>query len=158
MIEILCIKNQQGAFIPMNDDEHEKTKRIKAGAVTEVRIVQKRNPKFFRKFFVLRDFLFDIWEEGRPEVRHKGVVIRGNKERFRKDLLIMAGYYDVVVNVLGETRLEAQSMAWDSMDEDVFEKLFSACIDVGLAKIVDRPDLTAEAVRNHCETLINFSR
>lgn len=158
MIEILCIKDDSGRFVPMNDDEHEKTKKIKRGAVTEVRIVQKRNIKFHRKFFVLRDFLFDIWEEGRPQVFHRGVIIRGNKEKFRKDLLIMAGYYDVVINIRGEPRLEAQSMSFDSMDEDVFEKLYSACIDVGLAKIVDRPDLTADMVRQHCDQLLNFAR
>lgn len=158
MIEILCIKNSRGDFVPMNEEEHEKTKKIKAGAVTEVRIVKKRNLKFFRKFFLLRNFLFDIWEEGRPEVRHRGVIIQGNKERFRKDLLIMAGYYDVIVNVRGETRLEAKSMAWDSMDEDVFERLYSACIDVGLSRIVDRPDLTHEAVRAHCDRLMDFDR
>lgn len=158
MIEILCIKNSRGDFVPMNEEEHEKTKRIKAGAVTEVRIVQKRNPKFFRKFWILLKFLYDIWDEGRPEVRHRGVIIQGNKERFRKDLLILAGFYDVIVNVRGETRLEAKSMAWDSMDEDEFRDLYSRCIDVGLAKIVDRPDLTAQKVMDHCDRLMEFDR
>lgn len=57
------------------------------------------------------------------------------RERFRKDVTIMAGFYHPVVNLKGEVRIEPESLKWASMSEETFTKLYDATIQVLLQKV-----------------------
>ena len=54
------------------------------------------------------------------------------QEAFRYWLVMKAGYFDTIVAPNGNTMFKAKSLAFDNMDEDVFVKVFSECIDVFL--------------------------
>lgn len=154
-MEILCYK-RAGVLIPATEEEAEKLTKIKSGEVIKVGIVKMRNGAFFKKWFVLAKFAYDIWTETVKPVIYKGQPVRPNFDRFRKDLIILAGYYDATYNVRGEVRLEAKSMSWAKMDEETFEKMYSGTIDAILQKVLNRPDLTPEKVRQAVDELMRF--
>lgn len=156
MKEVLCIKTPAGAFQPYGDEEAEKVKSIKQGAMVRVGITVMRNPLFHRKFFALVKFAFDIWSESCKPAEYKGHPIKPSFERFRKDLTILCGYYDATYNVRGEVRLEAKSIAFGNMPQDEFEGLYSKAIDVILSTILNRPDLTPEKVRAYVDEVMRF--
>lgn len=154
--EILCIRTASGAFYPMGDDESEKAKKIKAGCVVAMSIKRVRNPLFLRKWFALVKFAYSIWSERAPKQEYKGVEVRPEFERFRKDIIIMCGHYRPTFAINGEVRLEAESISFASMDEERFETLYSATINVILGKILDGTGITETALRDHVERVLRF--
>jgi len=155
-MEVMLLKTAGGALVPVGDEEAEKLKRFKAGDIARLDITKVRNPVFHRKFMLLVKFAYDIWCETAPRRQYKGLDIHPNFTRFRKDLTILCGYFDATFNVRGETRLEAKSISFASMEQDEFEGLYSKAIDVILERILNRPDLTPEKVRAHVDTLMRF--
>ena len=156
MAELLMTKTPSGALIPVSEEEAEKLRRIKSGATVRCDIRQMRNYKFHKKFFSLIKFLFDIWEDGVPRSLYRGIEVRPNIDRFRKDLIILSGRYDATYNVRGEVRLEAKSISFASMSEDEFERLFSDVINIALERVINRPDLSEEKIRQYCDHLMQY--
>jgi hypothetical protein len=154
MSEIRLIRTSSGALVPLDDDEAAKLKRIKAGSVVTAKIVQMRNGAFFRKWWALAKFAFDIWSETVPQQEYKGQAVQPEFERFRRDLTILAGYFRPVFAANGEMRLEAESLSWAEMDEARFERLYSATINAILAKILS--GMTEEALRAHVDQVMRF--
>lgn len=54
------------------------------------------------------------------------------KEAYRYWLTMKAGFYDAIVVPNGNTIFKARSIAFDEMEEDAFNEMFSAAIDVFL--------------------------
>lgn len=111
-------------------------------------LTRPRNLGFHRKFFALLDVAYEAWEE--PDLEHKGVKIMKNRERFRKDIIIQCGFYDLSVGIDGRVRCDAKSMSFSKMDEIEFEQLYNTAIDVILTKVLthySRDDLD-RIVRN----------
>lgn len=156
MSEVFCIKTPAGAFVPMDDGEAVKVKRIKAGGVIRMDIVQMRNGRFFRKWWALAKFAFDIWADTMPQQEYKGQEVRPEFDRFRRDLTIMAGYFRPVYAANGDLKLEAESLKWSEMDEDKFERLYSSTINVILSKILAGTKLTEADIRRHVDRLMEF--
>lgn len=150
-------KLANGALVPQDDEAAEQLKHIKVGAGVRVTLVRVRNYKFLQKFHVLVGVLFDIWCETAPRLQYKGHDVALNREKFRGDLVILCGYFDAVFGVRGELQLKPKSISFASMSEEDFERLFSAAIDIGLGKILDRPDWTPEKIRQACEDLMRFT-
>lgn len=151
-------KLANGALVPQDDEAAEQLKHVRTGDGVRVTVVRVRNYKFLQKFHVLVGVLFDIWCETAPRMQYKGQDIAPNKEKFRGDLTILCGYYDAVFGVRGELQLKPKSISFASMSEDEFEGLFSKAIDVGLSRILNRPDWTPEKIRQACEDLLQFDR
>jgi hypothetical protein len=156
MTEILCLRTASGAFVPLDDDEAEKIKRIKAGSVTRLTAVQVRNGGFHRKYFALVKIAFDLWAERQPAIEYKGQPVKPEKDRFRRDLLILCGFYRPVFAVNGEMRLEAESISFASMTQGRFEAVFSQTINVVLEKILSGSGLTEEKLREHVDMVMRF--
>lgn len=97
--------------------------KMSLGECAYVQIRRARNPKLHRKFFALVQFAFDNW-------RVQDAPAAQNIERFRKDLTIAAGFYDVVLGIDGQTHLEAKSIAWDKMGEEEFTPLYEQVVEV----------------------------
>lgn len=138
MTDITVVQTERG-LAGMGDVSHkayEKFKRfVKELGVGEFFVLtyrKPRNQKLHRKFFVLLDYAFDHWEpdHGRVRKKHKGHAIEKNFEHFRKDVTILAGYYDVRYTLEGKAVLEAKSIAFDKMDDTEFEGLYRKTIDV----------------------------
>ena len=135
MTDIYVRKTMHG-LIPDTAEDWEKVKRFKIGEVVKAKITHPRNLRFFRKWWALVQVGYELWEETGVKANYKGEDVRPNFERFRKDVQILAGHYHPVVNIRGELRLEADSIAFGSMDEDTFEKLYNATLTVLVHKVM----------------------
>lgn len=157
MTEVTLVATSNGGFVPSTDSDRTAImKRWKPGEVALVTVRKPRNGAFHRKAFALFNFLFEYWEPAITE--YHGMVIQKNFDRFRADLTVAAGFYETYVNAItGELRLKAKSISFAKMDEAEFEKLYSAVIDIGLAKIL--PDtFDSDSVRQAVENeLMSFT-
>lgn len=136
------------SLVPSDFDGAEAMEKLKPSGIYKIVVSQPRNLLFHRKFFALLNAAYKAWEA--PELEHRGVKVTKNIERFRKDVIILCGYYDTVVNIDGELRLEAKSISFANMDQVEFDRLYSKAIDVILGKILThytRKDLDEQVNR-----------
>ena len=110
---------------------------LEPGELAMIEFVIPRNSRFHRKFFAMLNFAFDAWEPKRMRKTYKGREVAKNFERFRKDVLILAGFYDQTFDLRGNMKLEAQSISFSSMDDAEFERVYSAVADVILEHVLD---------------------
>lgn len=117
------------------------------------------NYKFHKKLFALFDFAYEAWEPGElQDLRFAGQKPQKNFDRFRKDLTILAGYFEYLPRLNGEPRVEAKSLKFDLMDDGEKERLYSNVINVVLQRILvnyDRPGLE-EVLRRYENQLLEF--
>lgn len=125
------VKTHSG-LAPVDYEAHSLMQRTKLGDVISVKASAVRNGKFFRKWWTLAKIIYDDWIETLAEREYKGQPVKPSFERFRKDLIIWAGYYYPVFAANGEVRLAADSISWAKMKEPEFEILYSKTIDAGL--------------------------
>lgn len=130
----LHLKKIDNYLIPDDQESGAYLFQMKNGSVIAADVKKPRNYKFHKKYFSLLDYAFDCWE---PEpIEYKGVVIEKNSKKFRKDIQIMAGYFDVVVGLRGEVQYVSKSISFGSMEPEDFEKLYSSVINVILKHIL----------------------
>lgn len=147
-----------GGLIPATPEDAEFLDKIKMGEGVRLKMVRQRNLKFHRKFFALMNLAFDYWEppeHGEGSAWSEKLEIGRNLDRFRKDVTILAGYYDATYRLNGDIRIEAKSIAFASMGEDEFEKLYSDCIDVILKKVC--PQYEEEELRSLVDQVLLFT-
>ena len=123
-----------GIMRPDDESSMEALKTIAVGAVISVEWKHPRNYKFLRKFFAMLKVGYDAWEPAEQE--YKGLPVQKNFDRFREDVTIAAGFGEVVLNIRGEARARAKSIAFGSMSQEEFDKLYNAAADVLLQKIL----------------------
>lgn len=153
----MLLTRTQVGFVPANDGEAEKCRRVKLGATIRAEVAQMRNARFFRKWWALANLAYEVWADGMEPQEYKGIPVRPNFERFRKDLIIMTGHYTPVYNVRGECRLEADSLKFGSMDEETFEKLFSETITVILQSILKNSRYDEASLRATVDEVCRFA-
>ena len=137
-MDALFTKLPNASFIPASEDDAELLSKVKVGETVRLTLVRPRNIKFHKKFFALINLAFDYWEppkHGEGSAWSEKMPIERNVERFRKDVTIMAGYYDATYRLNGDVRFEAKSISFGSMSEDDFEKLYSKVIDVIINRV-----------------------
>lgn len=132
-MKITFIKLHGGVLSPINETEAERLKRFKNGEAYEVDITLTRSPHFHRKVFAFFDFCFDHWSAEYAGYECSDEYTQ--KEEFRKNLTILAGFYDVVTTMRGETRLRAKSLAYASMDDEEFSRCYSALINAAIKHV-----------------------
>ena len=133
MATISVMKAPNGSLVPADTQSADLVAKMKVGQGLELSFKRNRNVKFHRKFFSLLNYAFDAWE---PEERtYKGISVGKNFDQFRRDVTILAGFYDASFRLDGEVRLTAKSISFSNMDEEEFERLYSSVIDVLLQRI-----------------------
>ena len=85
-----------------------------------------------RKLFVLFKIGFENWEP--KELQYKGVVVRKNRDKFRKDIMVWAGHADPVFNIDGSVDFVPHSLKYSKAKAEKFEAMYQDC----LAVIADR--------------------
>jgi hypothetical protein len=137
------------------DEESEEWDRtIKIGQTVYHDWKKRRQLWKHRKYFALLNVGFDNWTP--PEIDSQHGRPQKNFERFRKDTIILAGYYHVVVRLDGTTRIEADSIKFSKMDEVTFQDLYSKTIDIFLERIYGG-DWTAEQINEAVEKYLSFA-
>ena len=134
-MKIDFIKQYGGVLVPADDIEAEQMSRFKTGEMYAVDIKLVRNPGFHRKVFQFFSFCFEHWACQREFLNESA-----QKDVFRKNLTVLAGYYDELVNIKGEIRIEAKSLSFGSMQQDEFEQCYSALINAAIKHIFPGSD------------------
>lgn len=134
MSELLFMKAPTG-LTPACEEAAEWLKRKKTGATILVEPREPRNGAYFRKWWALVQVGYDYWADNAKTLEFRGKPVLPNFDRFRRDVTISAGFYYPVVNLKGEIRIESESLAWASMDEDRFNQLYDATVRVLLARV-----------------------
>jgi hypothetical protein len=155
MTTLLLRKTMQG-FIPDTDADFEAAKRFKVGNTVKAEVVIPRNLRFFRKWFALVKVGFGLWEETGIRAMYRGEEVKPDFDRFRKDVTILSGFGRPVVNLKGEVRYEAESIAFGSMDEERFEKLYQATLTTIVQKVM-RGRVSEERLREMAEAVEEFA-
>lgn len=155
-MEVIMQKLPNGCLAPMGEDERDAFAKYKNGALVKCTVAQMRNGKYFRKWWVLANYAFEIFKDTVEPMDYRGQPVQPNFERFRKDLTIMSGRYTPVFNAKGEMRIEADSLSWAKMSEAEFEALYSATIDAILGKVLTRSGFTEAQLRNYVDNVMSF--
>ena len=155
MADIVLVKTPMGTLVAGDPQTQERLKKLKIGHALKGNFKQARNIKFHKKAFALLNFAFDMWDA--PELEYKGQPVEKNFDRFRKDLTIMAGFYESYVNFKGEVRLEAKSLSFDKMDEEEFAQVYKGFLDVIWTRILKSKGYeTPEAIDDYVNKLLRF--
>lgn len=153
MTEIVLMKVPGGALVPADQAGVDYLAKFKLGAGVKVKVTRHNNVAFHRKMFVLLELAYDAWE---PEpVLYKGEPVSKSKEQFREDLTILAGFYESAIRLDGTIRLTAKSWSFSSMDDAEKEKLYSAIINVVLAKVLTK--YTRDDLNRVIDNLLSFT-
>ena len=147
-MDIFLIKIN-GALHPAQEHDRELLKKIKEMQPVRVTLKQPRNYEFHKKYFALLNYAYENWEPPENHVAHK------NFDRFRKDIIILAGYYDTTVRLDGSTRLEAKSISFGSMSAEDFESLYEASIQVIVKNVLRH--LTGDMLKSVLEQVEQFT-
>lgn len=151
-MDIFLVK-KYGTLSPSSEADAEKLMGMKDGLV-KCEISNPRNGGFHRKYFALLDVLFDAFNPG--EIQKGERVATKNRERFRKDIAIATGHYDLVVNLRGEVRAEARSISFAKMTQEEFERLYSRTIDYAMQKMACMEGRTREQIDNWVAQILEF--
>lgn len=132
-MQIDLVKHPGGVFSPANETDLERLQRFKNGETYTAEIKLTRNPSHHRKAFAFFQFCFDHWS-----AEHAGYECSDEytqKEEFRKNLTILAGFYDVVTTIRGETKVRAKSLAYANMDDEEFSRCYSSLINAAIKHV-----------------------
>lgn len=155
MTELVLTRLPTGALAPADGPSADYIGRMKLGAAVRGKFVKARNITQHRRMWVLFTFAFDQWDA--PELEYQGKAVAKNLDRFRRDLTILAGYYEAVTNLKGEVRLEAKSIAFDRMEQDEFDLLYRAILNLVWDRILKSKGYASpEAVEAILEELLRF--
>jgi len=130
-----------GGLAPFDDEAMVWFTKQKFGTIIRMDFSAMRNGKFFRKWWALVKYAFDNWDA--PQVETKFGVAQVSFDRFRKDMIIFAGFYHVVVRADGSTRIEADSLKWGKMTEGSFDELYKNTVQAILTHVLDTHDEAA---------------
>ena len=111
-MEIGLIRIPQG-FAAADDEAVEGLKHFPLGSIARLDVKLMRNYQFFKKWWALVKMGFDYWAESNSPMDYKGIPVQSEFHRFRKDVTIMAGFFQPVWNLNGEMRVEAESLRND---------------------------------------------
>lgn len=134
MTELVLMKGPGGMLVPCDESSREVVQKWGLGQGVRATVKRMRNLLFHRKYFAMLNLGYEAWEP--PTLEHNGIAVTKNFERFRKDVQIAAGFYDLVTNLKGEVRAESRSISFGNMDEDEFEDVYGKVADVLLQRVL----------------------
>lgn len=154
MAECLLVMTDKGHLLPLDGS----LSKMQPGEVIRVKYSFARNPKFHGKMFALFKFAFDAMPDPEP-IDHRGLKVQPLKdfETSRKFLTVQAGFFDVIMLPNGEARLQAKSLSYANMDNEEFERVYSAVIDVVLSYLPDAYGFDSEKLDAAIDNLMRFA-
>ena len=129
MVKAIFTKAAGNVLIGADPEAEAFVQGLAIGAGVSLEAKRVRNVGHHRKFFALLGLAFDMWE---PPEDHawNGQPIRKDFDRFRKDVLITAGFYEQTFGFDGTIKLEAMSISFASCDQVEFDRVYKAVLDV----------------------------
>lgn len=156
-MKMVLVKSQNGYLCGGDEATQDRLNRMKTGQYVLGEFKRVRNIGHHRKFFALLNFAFDLWSERRPPQTYRGMEVLPNFDSFRRDVTILAGFGRPIVNIRNEVRFEADSIAFESMDQDTFEDLYSRVVDVIIQKVLPTLNFTPESLNEAIDRTLEFA-
>ena len=128
------IKLAGGSLVPANGSDAATMEKVKNGSLVYCEFVTPRNAKFHRRFFALLNLGFEYWDP--EEVVYHGQIAEKNFDKFRGDITILAGFYDVVTCLNGRVQLKPKSIKFGKMDDSEFQQLYKSVFNVIWRKVM----------------------
>lgn len=123
-------------LIAANDETFERVKKMAVGESIFMEWKPRRNYQFHKKLFSLLNFVYE------NQSHYKSVDNLLEAYKFK------AGLFETIVTHKGHKHYKAKSISFHSMDNDEFEKFYSAAIDTSLELIpMDRKELEDTVLR-----------
>ena len=146
------VKASGGILVPANEETGENMERYRLGDLLRSNFAKARNGQFHRKFFALLDVGYD---SGEPEaiVTDWGIPQK-NREQFRSQVIIMAGFYETVFSLQGKFRVVPKSISFSKMEEHEFSKLYSEVANVILERVLT--NYTKADLDNRVQQVLSF--
>lgn len=145
------------ALVPCHSSDEDELKKLPLNQPLTVTVTRIRNIQFHRKYFALLNYAFDTWEPPDKEIplhiKNAGPVAK-SKDRFRKDICILAGFYESSYRLNGDIRIEAKSIAFHNMDESEFTELYEKTFDVILKHVLK--NYTGDELRVAVDHVMEF--
>jgi len=141
---------ENGKLVALDNDSQQAINKITEPVVLTVK--KSRSSRYHRKFFQLLNVAYQYWKpvynnefhsKSENFVRKAGLTReqinlfkevykkelkilepKKNKEQFRKDLTIKAGFYEIDYRIDGTPRVNAKSISFDKMSHEEFHKLY----------------------------------
>lgn len=132
-MQIDLVKHPGGVFSPAHEADLERLQRFKNGETYTAEIKLTRRPAFHRKMFAFFNFCFAHWIAERTPLANADEATQF--DRFRKDLTILAGFYEQTMRLNGDIRTEAKSLAYANMDADEFERCYKSMINAAIKHV-----------------------
>jgi hypothetical protein len=125
----LFLQNTLTGLVPLYPSDLDEKKRLRLGETYEAEIRMPRNVGFHRKAFAL----FNIgWQNSDMTMPF---------DTYRKYVTMKAGYFKTYQTPKG-TFYDATSLSFSSMDQETFEDVYNAVLDV----IIEQLGCTAEDI------------
>ncbi len=131
---MLFSKSSHG-LLPADEEAQTWFGKLKFGTTVSGKFIVPRNLKFMRKFFAMLHVAYDNYDW--PVVDYGSGTCLCSFEKFRGDVTVLAGYYDISVNTRGDIRKEPKSIKFGKMDEAEFSLLYSEVLDVILMEFLN---------------------
>jgi hypothetical protein len=155
MSELVLTRTPGGALAPADGPTAEYISKMKLGAGLRGEFKRARDLTKHRRMWALFNFAFDQWDA--PALEYEGQPVAKSLDRFRRDLIILAGHYTSTVNLRGEVRLEAKSIAFANMAQDEFDLLYRAILNVVWDRIFKAKGYASpDAVNEIVDELLRF--
>ena len=151
-MKVLLLKTQLG-LIPENSATSEWFDKIKPGQVVRGDFKKVRNYAFHRKFFALLNLAYEYWTPG--EIDTKWGKPQKHFDTFRKNVTVLAGWGEPVFNIDGTFKMQPKSISFASMDNEEFQALYNAVLDVLMKRILTGMD--REEVERLTERFLEFA-
>ena len=133
---ILEFIKSDSKLIPANDETFEKVKKMAVGESIFMEWKPRRNYQFHKKFFSLLNYVFE------NQTYYKTIDNLLEVYKFK------AGYFETIVTHKGQKHYKAKSISFHAMDNEEFEKFYSASIDTSLELIpMDKKELEDNILR-----------
>ena len=130
-------------------------KRTKLGGTIHAPFKQMRNAAFHRKLFALFNLAYEYWEPGEVSSRHGNP--EKNFDRFRKDLVILAGHYHSVIRLDGTVRIAPDSLSFGNMNQETFNDLYQNILDVIMKRIPVLNELNEDEIEDLVNKVLEFA-
>lgn len=132
------VKRVMDRLVPADKVSADELAELPTDAILRCQITRPRNPRHHAKYWALISAIFPH-QKAYP-----------TRNQLHKQLKKAVGFTIETVNLMtGEIEYEADSMAWDNLDQKGFEEVYERIVDVILTRVlpgVGRRDLEAQVM------------
>jgi glycogen debranching enzyme len=149
----IVVRKLYDTLVPVDTCQLEVMEELKMNGEYKAVLTQPRNLGFHKKFFALLNTCYKNYEQ--PEVFYQGARVFKSLDRFREEIIIGCGYWELGLDKKNRVIQVAKSISFAKMDQLQFEQLFRKAIDVILADYL--PNYDREDMDSMIDEILRFT-